>query len=189
MRSAELMGTFAIGQSAALSLGGFYQSIDDRIVLQFDEADGLFFNDNTGEARVTGFDAEIDAGMSSGVNATASYTYQDGEDRATGEWLVNSPKHLAKLNIQAPITHPSVMGGLEMQYMSKRRTAADNEVDGNFITNVSVNAKRIFGGIDVAASVMNLMDEEYADPAAANLSLDSVEQNGRNFRLRLGYGF
>jgi len=42
-----------------------------------------------------------------------SYTYQVTEDKETGEILSNSPKHLAKLNIIAPLLKEKIFLGLE----------------------------------------------------------------------------
>ena len=45
------------------------------------------------------------------------------------------------------------------------------------------------GGLMIAASVYNLLDESYADPATQFHVQDKIAQDGRSFRLKLTYRF
>jgi iron complex outermembrane receptor protein len=44
--------------------------------------------------------------------------------------------------------------------------------------------------MEVSASIYNLFDRRYYDPAGSDQTpIDRIEQNGRNFRLKLNYRF
>jgi len=45
-------------------------------------------------------------------------------------------------------------------------------------------------GLQLSASIYNLFDKRYADPARPeHVPIDTIVQDGRNFRLKLDYGF
>jgi outer membrane receptor for ferrienterochelin and colicins len=44
-------------------------------------------------------------------------------------------------------------------------------------------------GLEMSASVYNLLDETYDDPSTPFHRQDAIEQDGRAFRLKLTYRF
>ena len=64
-------------------------------------------------------------------------------------------------------------------------------LQGGFaITNLTLLAPKLVRDVEFSASVYNLFDRRYFDPAGNDQNpVDRIEQNGRNFRLKMTYRF
>jgi outer membrane receptor for ferrienterochelin and colicins len=178
-----------MGEHLRGTINGFYYDVDNLINPVVDPEDGLFMFKNSQEAEASGIELELEGVWSHGWKGRLSYTYQEAEDKQTGEWLTNSPKHLAKLNIIVPLIQNKIFLGIEEQYTSKRKTLGGDHVDDFFITNVTLFSHQFFKTLKVSASIYNLFDEKYSDPGSAEHLQDSIEQDGRSFRFKLTYTF
>jgi iron complex outermembrane receptor protein len=118
-----------------------------------------------------------------------SYTYQEAKDRSTDKLLSNSPKHLAKLNLIVPLIGEKLLLGLEEQYTSSRKTVFRDETGGYAVTNLTLYGRKLYKGLDVSASVYNLFDKQFSNPASAAHLQETIEQDGRVFRFKLAYAF
>ncbi|MFV9616481.1 MAG: TonB-dependent receptor, partial [Gammaproteobacteria bacterium] len=114
--------------------------------------------------------------------------YQDAED-AMGEWLVNSPRNMAKLNVIAPVVSNKLSAGLEVQYESERKTVTGNETDSFVVTNLTLFNQDSIDGLQASISVYNLFDKTYSNPGSEEHLQDQIEQDGRRFWLKLDYTF
>ncbi|TAN53361.1 MAG: TonB-dependent receptor [Methylococcaceae bacterium] len=167
----------------------FRYEIHDLISQSLDPNDGFLVFRNIGEARIDGVGTEIERAWSNGLRLRGSYSWQYGEDTATGRWLINSPKHLVKLNLSAPLCDERLRLGFENQYTSARKTDNGGEADGYFLSNLTLTAQRLMPGVELSASVYNLFDVRYFDPVDAAHRQDMILQDGRNFRLKLTLRF
>jgi iron complex outermembrane receptor protein len=140
---------------------------------------------NLTNANAVGGDVAFLARAPHGINVSASYSYQDATDGDTGAWLTGSPKHLGKLNVDAPLIWPKLHGALEAQYVSKRLTLADNFVNAYTVVNVTLLGQKLTHNLDLSASVYNLFNQTYFDPGAQQHKEDSLQQAGRTFRVKL----
>lgn len=168
---------------------GFYNSIDDLIALKTDPGDGLLVFDNIDKVCAKGIESELEAKWESGFEGRTSYTIQETEDDKTGEILVNSPKHLAKLNIIIPLIQRRLFLSGEEQYTSKRRTISRRFAEDFFVTNVTLYSRNIFKTLEVSGGVFNLFNKEYEDPGGEEHVQDTIEQDGRTFRIKVTYAF
>ena len=125
----------------------------------------------------------------SGWTGRLSYTYQAAEDRLTHSRLINSPRHLVKGNLIAPLWADRLFAGVEMQYTSRRKTLAGKQTSDAFLTNVTLFSHNLLKGLEVSASIYNLFDVSYGDPAGEEHRQDIIPQDGRSFRLKITYGF
>jgi outer membrane receptor for ferrienterochelin and colicin len=50
-------------------------------------------------------------------------------------------------------------------------------------------ANKILKGWEVSATVYNAFNRKYSDPTGNGLAEDSITQDGRNFRIKIGYQF
>ncbi len=50
-------------------------------------------------------------------------------------------------------------------------------------------SRRVFKGLDVSLGAYNLLNTRYADPGAEEHRQSSIQQDGRNWRLKLTYQF
>jgi iron complex outermembrane receptor protein len=185
----ELILEQSVGTNLRGTIVGFYYTVDDLITLQTDPADDLLFFNNVDQVEAKGIEFELEGKWQSGLQGRISYAYQKTENDETGKSLINSPKHLAKLNVVVPLLREKIFLGIEEQYTGKRKTIANNETDDFFITNVTLFSKNLLKGLDVSASVYNLFDREYDDPAGEEHEQDTLEQDGLTVRLKLTYLF
>jgi iron complex outermembrane receptor protein len=173
----------------------FYNRIDNLIDQIVDPGDGLLVFENLGGAVAKGLEFEAERLWNDGTRLRASYAWQLAEDEATGARLVNSPRHLAKLNLAAPLFGTAWRGGLELQYVGARKTLAGAEAKAYTLANVTVLNERLSRNLALSVSVYNLFDARHADPGGVELVhddgavLDTVSGDGRSFRLKATWQF
>jgi iron complex outermembrane receptor protein len=188
----ELVYEQGIGNHLRSSVAGFYNQIDDLISF----SDGHYQNLSGAEAK--GAELSLDAFWSNGVRGRASYTFQETRDTATGEALTASPRHLAKLNLSVPLWKDKIFAGMEFQYVSSQNTTfltpqgteqPGPDVAGYGIVNFTLFSQNLVKGLDLSAGVYNLLDKTYSDPSTPYHVQNSIEQDGRTFRVKLTYRF
>jgi iron complex outermembrane receptor protein len=183
------------GEGFHASVVGYYYKIKDLIDTT-DTGTGLMY-ENIGEIRAKGAEIELDNKWSNGSEGRASYTIQraervSGNSLLVGEPLDNSPSQLAKLNFSMPMVKDKIFAGIEEQYMTKRRTQiAGNHTQAFYLTNLTFYTRNLLNRLEVSASVYNLTNKKYSDPvdAISLAPLDTVQQDGRTYRLKLTYAF
>jgi outer membrane receptor for ferrienterochelin and colicins len=178
----ELVCEQRLGPHWRGSVAGFLNKVTDLISTVQDPVDGLTYSDNIDKVEARGLEFQLEGQLTRDVRGRASYTFAKTEDQATGKPLNNSPEHLAKLNLTAPVVKGWLFAGGEVQYMSDRTTVADLTLDDVWLVNATLFTTRFKGVWDLSFSVYNLFDTSYRDPAAAP---DTVEQDGRTLRLKL----
>ena len=172
------------------SLSGFYYKIEDLISQRIDPGDASLLQfANLDDIEAKGGELELEGTWEGGLKGRISYTYQRVEDAHSGASLVNSPRHLAKLNLLLPLLRDRLFLGVEQQYMSSRQTLAGNQTGAVYLSNATLSCRTPLPGMDLSLSVYNLFDEHYADPGAVEHVQDTIAQNGRSFRVKLDYRF
>lgn len=173
----------------SLFVGAFGMDCEDLLNLEIDPLDGLRVFRNITEVHTRGVETELRLSLEGGLTATASYSYQEAEQKDPDRRLRNSPRHLAKLAITAPLPLDSLYAGVELQYVGERRTLGGNKTDDYLVANLTVTAADIAKGLDLSVSIYNLFDEEYFDPGSADHIQDQIEQEGLAFRVKLTWRF
>jgi len=189
IKTYELVYEHYFGEGFRASVSGYYYRIKNLIDQELTPEGSKF--ENTDEIRAKGAELELDNKWSNGSEGRASYTIQRAESNLTGEPLSNSPTQLAKLNFSVPIMREKVFAGFEEQYTSKRRTDTGGYTQAFYLTNLTLYTRNLLNRLEVSASVYNLMNKKYGDPVSfADLApLDTVQQDGRTYRLKLTYAF
>jgi iron complex outermembrane receptor protein len=151
----ELVYEQKIGARLRSSLSGYYNQIDDLISFDL----GTFRNVKGAEAK--GMELELAGEWPSGLQGRISYTLQETEDRSTGRRLTDSPEHLGKVNLSAPLPwlKEKVFASAEFQYTSQRRTLAGTEAGGFGVVNFTLFSRNVVKGLELSASVYNLLDK------------------------------
>jgi iron complex outermembrane receptor protein len=174
---------------------------------------------NWGMAQATGMELGLEGKSQSGIWARASYSLTDTEYGAgiynsvwdaeeemfvegTGgvagydsERMVNSPLHLAKLNVIVPVVKDKIFAGFEAQYNSRRKTLYHRvhqtrpKTNDYLLANLTITAVDVMKNMDVSFGIYNLFNTRYYHPAWGDNELDSIEQNGRSFLFNLRYRF
>jgi len=168
---------------------GYYYKTDDMIINWYDEDDYMSVFVNGGEVKAYGLELELDGKWDNGWQSRLSYSYQDTEDQDTNRELNNSPEHMVKLNAVAPLWRDSIFLGVEQFYTSKRKTITDNYADSHYLTNVTLYGEKLWKNMDISASIYNLFDKNYDDPGAIEHLQDTLEREGRTYRLKISYTF
>jgi iron complex outermembrane receptor protein len=152
---------------------------------------------NTGSAEARGIEFEIDGRLFWRVDGRVSLAHQKAEDADTGEVLGNSPRNVAKLNLSSPLRGETLVAGLEVQYTDRRKTLGGDTTQGFALANFTLTSRGLAKGLELSASVYNLADKDYADPAGeehrANPyltgTMETIPQDGRHYRLKVKYEF
>jgi iron complex outermembrane receptor protein len=189
IKTYELVLEQYFGEHLRAVASGFYYEIDDLINLTLDPDDGLLVFDNIDEVEATGAEFELEGKWDRGLEGRVSYTYQEAKDRKTDMLLSNSPRHLAKVNLIVPLYSDQLLLGVEEQYTSKRKTVLRNETGGYAVTNLTLFGRKLYKELRLAASVYNLFDKKFSDPASLAHRQETIEQDGRIFRFKLTYAF
>ena len=164
------------------SVAGFWSSVRDLVSQAQDPVDGMYYPENIDQADAHGVELQLDGQLTRAIRGRASYTFTETEDKASGDTLANSPEHLAKLNLTAPVFGDWLFAGGELQYMSERTTTADQTLDDVWLVNATLFASRLLDTWDISLSVYNLFNARYRDPA---FNPDTVEQDGSTLRLKI----
>jgi iron complex outermembrane receptor protein len=184
----ELVVEQALGSSVRGVAAGFYYEIDN-LIDQVEDADGLFVYRNLEEVEAWGMEFELEGRWESGLEGRLSYTFQETENQTTGRTLSNSPRHLAKFNLIVPLWRDRLFAGIEEQYTGRRKTLSRAETDDSAVTNLTLFSGNLVPGLEVSGSVYNLFDKAFSDPGSREHLQDAIEQDGRNYRLKLTYAF
>jgi iron complex outermembrane receptor protein len=189
--SYELVYEQGIGQHLRSSLAGFYNQMDGLIVFE----NGNFANIN---AQTKGVEMALEGTWSNVVRGRASYTLQNAENRSQSQNLPDSPHHLVKFNLSVPLFVEKVFAGLEFQFTGSRNTFFTTttgatlpgmDTSGYGVVNFTLFTQNLIKNLDFSATVYNLLDEQYADPATHFHLQDQIPRDGRSFRLKLTYRF
>ena len=78
---------------------------------------------------------------------------------------------------------------MDLQYLSKRATLTGQYSGAYVIPNFTLFSRNVLKGWEVSASLYNVFNQKYADPAGNGLAEDVIVQDGRTFRIKVGYRF
>jgi iron complex outermembrane receptor protein len=187
--SYELVLEQYLGRRFRGTVTGYYTRLKDLIALVTDPSDDMLVFRNIAKAELKGVELELDGKWDNGIQGRASYTFQDGKNTTTGEWLPNSARHLVKLNLLFPLVREKVFLGLEEQYTSRKRTLSDGRTRDFFTTNLTLFTRNLLKDFELSGSVYNLFNTKYAVPAGEEHMQDSIRQDGRTFRVKATWRF
>jgi outer membrane receptor for ferrienterochelin and colicins len=185
----ELILEQNLGKHFRGTVSGYYSWIRNLITLVKDPVDDLLVFRNIGRAELKGVELELDKKWDSGLNGRISYSYQDAKDLMAGDSLPNSARHLVKLNLLFPLIEEKVFLGVEEQYTSRKNTLTGNQTGDFFITNVTLSSRNLLKNLELSGSIYNLFNSKYFVPAGSEHRLDSIEQDGRTFRVKATWRF
>jgi len=116
--------------------------------------------------------------------------------------MPDSPNHLLKLNLSVPVIKDKLFAGAEFRYASNRKTLHNTtDASGQPLTvqgedaasygiiNLTLFSQNLIKNLEFSASVYNVLDRKYGDPASRFHRQDIIEQDGRSFRVKLTYRF
>lgn len=150
---------------------------------------------NVNNAESNGLELQLEDNWGNGFQGRISYSFQKTTDSKTNQRLANSPAHMAKLNLIAPLWQDIVFLGFETQYLSSRLVPAKNpggaigNVDDYVISNLTVFTKNWVKGLELSAGAYNLFDERYFDPGSPDHRQIGIQRDGITFRVKASMDF
>jgi iron complex outermembrane receptor protein len=189
IQTAEFVFEQELGPYLRFVGSAYYSEIDDLITLTtLPSGDLMFLNAEDLESH--GIELRLDGRFLHDIAATISYSAQRTQDDDFESRLTNSPQHLAKFHLSAPLLTEYVFAGTELLYMSKRKTVKGFGVGDHFVANLTLSSGRLpIEGLKLAFSVRNLFDNRYSDPASEEHTQNGIEQDGRLLFVEASYGF
>jgi len=190
--SYQLVYEQGIGQHLRSSVFGFYDQMDKLIGIQ----NGVFTNFN---ASTMGTELAMEGRWKYEIITRASYTLTHSENQSGGGGLPDSPMHMLKFNASAPLWPQKIFAGLEVQYTSRAQTVETDPLTGDTISggyvpgyavvNLTLFSQNLVKNLDFSASIYDLLDKTYYEPASQFHLQNAIEQDGRTFRVKLTYRF
>jgi iron complex outermembrane receptor protein len=180
----ELIAQRFVTTGVQISASVFRNRLTELTNQQLDPTDSLYVFENKGEIHSKGIELGLNLNRGHGVSGQLSYSFQHTEDRTTEISLTNSPEQMVQAQLRAPILGSGAAAAVDAQYMSARKTIAGNIAGSHVITNFTLFAPRTFGRFDFSASVYNVFAVKYGDPVPDGFIQDTIQQDGRSFRVR-----
>lgn len=182
-------------QQLRAELNVFHTNINDNITLT-DIGNGRAKYQNNRNVESTGVEVQLENSWGDGFQGRLSYAWQDTVNEKTGERLTNSPEHMIKLNLIAPLWKDKVFLGFETQFMSSRKTPLKpinfnlgGRVGDHVISNLTIFTQNWVKGLELSTGVYNLFDQRYFDPASADHVQNAIQQDGIQYRVKASLDF
>jgi outer membrane receptor for ferrienterochelin and colicins len=189
VRTIELVWEHYFANHFRMTVSGFYYPIRSLISEQVDPANGNAFFTNAGTLDLRGLDFELKRKLPGGLEGTVSYSFQDASNPSARKPLTNSPKHLVQASLSVPLIKQKVFASMNLQYVSQRATLTGKYSAAYVVPNLTLFSRNLLKGWEFSASLYNVFSHEYADPAGNGLAENVLFQDGRNFRIKVGYRF
>jgi outer membrane receptor for ferrienterochelin and colicins len=178
-----------LGHRFRITGSAYHNEITQFVEWGLDPADELRVFTNSGEIHSNGIEIELEGKNIFGIDGRLGYAVQRTTDRETFAVPSNSPQHIAQLNLTVPVVSNRCWAGLDMRYVSARRTLTGNTAGGYFLANLSLLYRNLLPDMDLRAGLTNIFDRRYADPGGGEHRQDTLPQDGRSFRIGLVYRF
>ena len=187
IRTYELVAEQYVGTHWRGSVSLFRNEISGLI----DTADAgeFILFDNVNDARVHGAELEVEGKWGNGLLLRASYARQEAVDALTGGQIVNAPENIFKAHVSVPLFREKVFGSVELLYGSDRYTLNRARTGDMWLLNTTVFSRELTPGLEMSASIYNVLDRKNRMPAGEGFSQDAMAQDGRTFWLKLTYRF
>lgn len=199
LETTELILEHYFNESLRGEFNVYHTEVKD-IISQAQVSADVAQNQNVDNVNSNGIELQLEDSWSNGFQARISYSWQDTKYKANNEHLPNSPEHMVKLNLIAPLWKDIVFLGFETRYMSGRKrpqpkpdpasiTEVGSGVGDHVISNLTIFTKNWVKGLELSAGAYNLFDERYFDPASTDFRQIGIQQDGLTFRVKASMDF
>ena len=189
IRTYELVWEQRLPANLRFSASAYHYDVDNLASQVIDPGDGSLVFQNTMQVQANGLELALEGRFTNGITARVGYAIQQTEDQATGLELSNSPRHLAKLNVTAPVWSDKVFAGLDLQYSSPVTTVLGNRSQEIWLLNATIFSRPLGKNLEMSATLYNLLDERHGFSASTEHVQDTIPLPGRSFRMKLTYRF
>jgi outer membrane receptor protein involved in Fe transport len=184
----ELVWEQQLRAHLSVSTSVFYSRMEDLITQVVTDDQSLVYR-NLPQVKSSGAEIELRGELSGWPEWVASYGFQETRDSQTNQFLNDSPRSLAKLNVSEKLPKTSLVTSIDAQYRSQIEAQQGDSISPFMLFNVTILDRKLGKHGDLSASVYNLLDKRYSDPASGANPEQSIPQDGRNFRVQLTWNF
>jgi outer membrane receptor protein involved in Fe transport len=184
----EMVWEQQLRANLSLSTSVFYSRMTDLITQVDTDNESLVYR-NLQQVRSSGAEMELRGQLRRWPEWVASYGFQETRDSQTDQFLNNSPRSLAKLNVTEKLPKTNLVTTIDAQYRSRIEASEGGSISPFTLLNVTILDRKLGKHGDLSASVYNLLDKRYSDPASGANPEQSIPQDGRNFRVQLIWTF
>ena len=186
IRTQEVVLEQYVGQKYRFSLSAFQNHINGLITQGTDENGLIQFRMPT-MSRQRGLNWNSKGNGPMRLQGQFGYTLQRSEDRQTHLPLSNSPRHLAKLNLRAPLFGGKLIPGLTFLYTSRHKTLGEEYASGFLLPSFTLSSGKFLKTFNASVIVYNFTNRMYGDPGAEEHLQPVIFQNGRTVRAKLTF--
>lgn len=178
-----------IGENLRTGASCFYTRISD-LLEQVADTDTLLVYRNQNRVESKGVELQAEGKWESGFSGRMSYSYQDSVYLGPRRPVANSPHTLLKGALTAPLPMKKSFVTIESVYTGSRLNARGETIDGAAIFNLTLLNRGLLKGLDLSASLYNVLDTHYSAPSGPEHGiLQEIPQDGITFRLKATYRF
>jgi len=172
-----------------------YQYEMESLIQRIEVMPDVSQNQNIPTVEARGASLELEATWENGLRARGSYAFQsvrDTDNGASTRLLPNSPQHVGKLHVQAPLWTKKLFLAFEGIYLSARETPRSlkretSEVPAYLLTNLTLTYA-LTDSIRLAIAARNVLNTSYSDPGTGDAhEQNAIPQNGRSVWARVSY--
>lgn len=185
IRNVEAVVEQSLGERFILTGNVFHSWISNLISVETNSADGNSVYLNGERAHSTGAEVEFDWRLRNGIQGSASYSFTSIHQPPPFEPLENSPRHLGKLNVSVPVIRQRLFASINAQYTSSVQSLGGNAISGFGVVNATLLGHAFGRHVDISGGIYNLLNKKYFDPGRPEDPEDSIQQDGRTFRIKL----
>ena len=189
VRTMEVVWEQYFANHFQMTVSGYYYPIHSLISEQIDPVTGNAVFVNAGSLDLRGLEVSSSRTLPGGIEGTVSYSLQDAINPTTQLPLTNSPKHLAQASVSVPLIRQKLFASMDLQYLSRRLTLGGQMAGAYVLPNFTLFSRDVLRNWEVSASIYNAFNAKYVDPRANGQAEDVLTQDGRNFRVKVGYKF
>ncbi|MCB2184638.1 MAG: TonB-dependent receptor [Desulfobulbaceae bacterium] len=182
-----------IHKNVILRLDYFYSKMENLIIIgDKPSVTEPAQNENKGQAKVDGIEAELHFDLGSNTYGFLNYCYQHPRDGYTGEHLpdVASHKINALLNV-APWKY--LNANVSLSWIGERSRAAGDareDLSPSTLIDLSLIVKEFYKTLEIRGTVYNLFDETYLDPSPYPVQVaNDYPTNERMFLVEARFTF
>ena len=184
----ELVWEQQLRAHLSLSTSLFYSRMQNLITQVGTDDQSLVYL-NLQQVKSSGAEMELRGEIPGGPEWLASYSFQETRDSQTNQFLNNSPRSLAKLNLTEKLPRTNLVTSIDAQYRSRIEAIQGGSIAPFTLLNVTILDRKLGRHGDLSASVYNVLDKRYSDPAPGWNLQQSIPQDGRNFRAQMMWNF
>ena len=189
VKATELVWEQYLQNGLRFTITGFYYPIRDLISAESGVADGAIQYQNGDAVDIRGLDLSFRRRSAWGLEGGVNYSFQQAKNHDPADFSANSPSHLGRAFVSAPLIRHVLFASFDLQYVGSRRTLANSPLESYALSNFTLLSRSLGEKWDISASIYNIFNRKYADPGRPEHLQDFLPQDGRTFRLKAGYSF